>query len=108
MKNAAKKITTDLQIKRLTKTGNYNVGNGVYLCIAKTGTKSFKFRYGFDGQDRWEGIGPYKTGGLKEARDTGYARRSEYKKLIKKGIDPREHNRQAIEEQRAADDLHKA
>ncbi|MGV0817845.1 tyrosine-type recombinase/integrase [Martelella sp. AMO21009] len=67
-------------------------GRGLYVFSSKSGTKSFVFRYTFDGKSREDGLGAFKaTKGpgpgltLKEAREAA----EEWRVLIRQGRDPR-------------------
>lgn len=78
-------------------------GLGLYLLVKPNGSKLWRFRYRFDGQERLLAFGAYvkATAGvvdvpLAEAR----RRRDEARALLRQGIDPVEHRR---EQQREAD-----
>lgn len=57
---------------------------GLYLFVAKTGSKSWRLKYRFAKKEKVLTIGPYPLVSLKEAREAG----DEAKKLLAKGIDP--------------------
>ncbi|NOX42338.1 MAG: tyrosine-type recombinase/integrase [Gammaproteobacteria bacterium] len=73
----------------------------------RTGTlsKSFKFRYGFQGVDRWEWLGTYPGLRLAEALADGQARRIKYKKWTRDGLDPKRQNEMTIEAKQKAERL---
>jgi hypothetical protein len=92
-----------LNVAREKRPGTYGDGGGLYLQVAKGGTKSWIFRFWIAGRDpatgeplrdpttnklkgraREMGLGSYVTVSLEEARD----RALECRKLREKGIDP--------------------
>ena len=79
----------DLVVKRTTEPGWYPDGNGLYLQVSKTSSKSWVYRYKRKGKERRRGLGPYPTVGLLDARDEAANCRA----LLKQGIDPIDHNR---------------
>jgi integrase len=86
----------------------YADGGGLYLQVTPQGSKSFLFRYTFDGKPQVMGLGPTHTIGLADARTIA----QRYRAMILDGIDPkaerqakkadREHQRTA----ETADTLH--
>jgi integrase len=77
-----------LKIARLTKTGIYNDGGGLYLQI-RGKARSWIFRYALDGKTHYLGLGSAATFGLAEARERARAARQ----LVADGIDPVEQRR---------------
>jgi integrase len=77
------KLTT-LSVRQARRSGLHGDGDGLFLQIAKGGTKSWVFRYKVDGRLRVMGLGPLHTIGLAEARE----RARECRKLRLDGIDP--------------------
>jgi len=75
---------TPLKVSRLTDTGRYGDGGGLYLQISKWGTKSWLFRYMKDGRPRQMGLGDIQTFSLKEARERAKAARQ----TLADGVDP--------------------
>ncbi|CAN7344963.1 integrase arm-type DNA-binding domain-containing protein [Bradyrhizobium sp. LjRoot220] len=74
-----------LKIKALNKPGLYCDGQGLFLQVGQTGTKSWSFRYTFNGKVRQMGLGSvtlWET--LKEVRDLALAARQS----VFNGIDP--------------------
>lgn len=71
-------------IKNARKDGLYADGNGLYLQVSKTGTKSWSFRFTLNGKARQMGLGPLNELGLKDARDEAIGCRA----LLRDGIDP--------------------
>ncbi len=88
----AKRINklTALQVKQQKKQGWYPDGDGLYLQVSPSGTKSWVYRYEKDRKERRCGLGAYPTISLDDARNSA----SECRKLRTKGIDPLEHKRQ--------------
>jgi integrase len=89
---------TTKEVQNKKKPGYYCDGAGLYLQISDWGTKSWIFRYGFNGKDRHMGLGSLHTVSLAEARMLA----TECRKLLLRKIDPivardAEHARQALE-----------
>ena len=84
---------TVIEIKH-AKPGNYIDGNGLYLQVSKSGTKSWIYRYQINGRRREMGLGAVDTVPPGEAR----AKAAEFKSLATKGIDPIERRRSEQEE----------
>jgi integrase len=59
-------------------------GRGLYLEIAPTGSRWWRFKYRFAGMEKRISLGVYPDVGLKKARN----RRDEMRKLVADGIDP--------------------
>jgi hypothetical protein len=59
-------------------------GRGLYLEIAPTGSRWWRFKYRFAGKEKRISLGVYSDVGLKKARD----RRDDVRKLVADGIDP--------------------
>lgn len=66
------------------KPGLHADGGNLYLQVSDSGAKSWLFRYGKTGRERWMGLGPVHTISLAEARDDATRCRA----LLLKGIDP--------------------
>jgi integrase len=85
-----------LKVEKARRPGYYNDGGGLYLRIAKGGSKGWVFRFRVDGRLRQMGLGGLATFSLKEAR----ARARECRQLRYDGIDPiearREQRREAV------------
>ena len=94
---ASKKLTA-LKVESLSKPKWYGDGDGLYLYIAETGTKSWAFRFQHNKKRRIMGLGGYnaKTNTLAMARVKATAARV----LLDRGIDPLEYQNQ----QKADDD----
>ena len=73
-----------LRLKKLSRPGRYAVGNGAYLQIARGGSRSWLFRYRFDGKPHQMGLGSIKTWTLAEVRE----RARKLRQLLDDGIDP--------------------
>ncbi|MGF6877407.1 tyrosine-type recombinase/integrase [Paraburkholderia sp. MM5477-R1] len=82
---------TDAACRARTKSGNMSDGGGLLLQVTKTGGKSWTYRYQLNNVRRDKGIGPYPLITLAAARE----RRDELARLVKSGIDPIEHHRDA-------------
>jgi integrase len=84
--NVARKINqlTAVSIRSLSEPGRYGDGNGLYLTIAKDGTKRWALIYQMAGRRREMGLGNLSAVSLAEARE---ATRDAHK-LIKDGVDP--------------------
>lgn len=82
----AKKINrlTALAVTRATKPSLYADGDGLYLQVSPTLTKSWLFRFTLNGRARQMGLGPVNAVSLAEARDKA----TQCRKLLDKGIDP--------------------
>ena len=64
------------QVEALTERGLYGDGGGLYLQVAKGGSKSWLFRFKSDGRSRWHGLGSARDVSLADARvKAGDARR---------------------------------
>jgi integrase len=66
------------------KTARLFDGRGLYLEIAPTGSRWWRFKYRFAGKEKRISLGVYPDVGLKKARD----RRDEMRRLVADGIDP--------------------
>lgn len=79
--------------------GLYSDGGGLYLQVAKGGSKSWIFRFMIAGKPRYMGLGSIDTFSLREARE----RAKEARKLVADGIDPIDARREKIAAARADD-----
>lgn len=75
---------TSLQVKKISAYGFYSDGNGLYLQVSKSGSKSWVFRYEANGKGRKQGLGSATDLTLSEARVAA----SESRKLRLNGKDP--------------------
>lgn len=73
-----------LKIQKLSIPGKYSDGDGLYLQVSKSGTKSWIFRYMLNGRSREMGLGPLKIVSLAEAR----IKSLECRKILLEGNDP--------------------
>ena len=85
------KRLTAIHVKNLTAAGFYPDGDGLYLQIAKGGSKSWIFRFTMVGRKRDLGLGSAKDVGLATARQLASSAREK----LGKGIDPIEERREA-------------
>lgn len=92
------------KVESLKKQGKYLDGQGLYLQITPSGTKSWLYRYDINKKRREMGLGALSTLSLSEARE----RRDEYRKLLKQGIDPIEHRNAQEAAERASKQAEKA
>lgn len=85
-----------LEVGRLREIGKHPVGEGLYLQISKSGSKSWLFRYSIGSKSTWMGLGSYNVVSLAEARTKTLKLRSQ---LID-GINPLVKKNQFEREQR--------
>jgi integrase len=74
---------------RNAKPGLHPDGGNLYLQVADSGAKSWLFRFGRGGRERWMGLGALHTISLAEAREDATRCRA----LLRDGIDPIEAKR---------------
>lgn len=87
------KKLTDTKIRSLQEPGRYNDGNGLYLNIAKGGSKSWVFLWRSNYRRRETGLGGYPVVSLSKARQ----RAMECLEMIAEGRDPIAEKRKAVE-----------
>lgn len=87
---------TALQVKN-AKPGIHMDGQGLFLDVKESGSKSWKLRYTFGSSRRAIGLGSLAVVGLDEARIAA----GEARKLVHLGVDPIEH-RDSLKEAEAA------
>ena len=75
---------TALEVKRLIEPGYYADGAGLYLQVARGGSKSWIFKFKLAGKAREMGLGSVNTFSLAEARE----RAREQRQKLADGIDP--------------------
>lgn len=73
-----------VQVVKITKPGRYGDGQGLYLQVTQSGVKSWLLRYERAGRERWMGLGPLHTIGLKDAREKARKARQQ----LLDGVDP--------------------
>ena len=66
---------TAAKVRELSKSGRYGDGGGLYLSIAKAGSKSWVMRLRVDGKRTDKGLGGYPTVSLTAARKVADAYR---------------------------------
>ena len=81
-----------LKVSKMTKSGLYGDGAGLWLQVSKTGSKSWLYRYTRHGKAREMGLGALHTVSLQEAREKARECRS----LILEGYDPLEEKRKRL------------
>ena len=84
---------TALSVKALGKPGRHGDGDGLYLSVAPSGTKSWVQRIVIHGRRRDLGLGPYPTVSLAKARGIAHDNRS----AVAQGRDPVAEKREARE-----------
>lgn len=82
-----------LKVRDETKPGYHSDGNGLYLQVSVTGSKSWIFRFTINGRQREMGIGAVHTLGLSEAR----LKAKEQRLLLADGKDPLEVRKAALD-----------
>jgi integrase len=82
---------TAKKVEHLSKRGHHPDGGGLYLQVAKGGSKSWLFRFKVDGRTRWHGLGSTRDVSLEKARD----RAADARRLRRDGADPIEAKRAA-------------
>jgi len=93
------RILNAQQVQRASNPGYYFDGAGLYLQVAKGGSKSWVLRYVIAGKAREMGLGSLVTYSLAEARDRATA----YRKMVDDGTDPIEHRKLTLLNKRTAD-----
>ncbi|WP_366520176.1 tyrosine-type recombinase/integrase [Robbsia andropogonis] len=73
-----------VRVARLTAPGLYADGGGLGLLISPAGTRSWVFRFSFNGKERRMGAGSYPAVSLAMARELA----GKYRAWAKQGIDP--------------------
>jgi integrase len=80
---------TALAVARAKERGTYGDGHGLYLQVARGGSRSWVLRYKVNGRTRCFGIGPLHAVSLAQARE----RAAEARRLLIDGADPIEARR---------------
>lgn len=93
---ARQKELTVQKVLALDERGWHPDGGGLYLQVSAYGTKSWVFRYTFQGRPRWMGLGSVDDVRLSDAR----ALRDDARLLLAKKIDPLAERGQQREEAR--------
>ena len=75
---------TAAKVRELSKSGRYGDGGGLYLSIAKAGSKSWVMRLRVDGKRTDKGLGGYPTVSLTAARKVAGA----YRVAVEEGRNP--------------------
>lgn len=75
---------SSLGFAKLFAVGRHCDGGGLYLQVSKEGTRSWIFRYQFEGRVRDMGLGSALVIGLADARDFA----TECRRLLARGLDP--------------------
>ena len=83
---------TALMVRSLNEPGLYHDGAGLYLQVARGGSKSWIYRYTLHKRTRDMGLGSAGTFTLAEAR----ARAQKHRQLLADGIDPIFHRQNEI------------
>ena len=98
MPRTAKRLTT-VKVNGLRKAGLFADGDGLYLQITPTGSKSWVFRYKSNGRARDMGLGPISAVNLAQAREKA----AECRRQRSEGKDPLEARKAAVAGARAAE-----
>jgi len=80
-------VLTDTLVRKAktpTKPTKLMDGHGLFLLLAPSGGRWWRFRYNFASKEKLLSLGIYPDISLREARDA----RDEARKLVAKGIDP--------------------
>ena len=91
---------TAREVQTVKSPGYYGDGSGLYLYIAPAGTKSWVYRFGWQGRTREMGLGGLDTFNLQEARE----RARECRQMVAQGLDPIEERRKKRDAETAAKD----
>jgi len=83
MDRSAKRLNA-LQVKAIDKPGMHHDGQGLYLQVTKSGSKSWIYRYTRNGKARTMGLGGYPLIGLAKARE----RHEEARNMLSDDRDP--------------------
>lgn len=98
MTTKRKPATTDAAIKNAkpeNKAYKLTIGNGLYLFVRPTGTKTFRLKYRYAKKERTLTIGSYPETTLANAQKEAI----EAKELLSQGIDPVSHQQEQIRQQ---------
>lgn len=85
------------EVKSMATPGYYADGNGLYLQVARTGTKTWVYRFKLNGRRRDMGLGSVRDVTLAKARDLA----DQARKLVRDGVDPIEARKTAGEPEAA-------
>ncbi len=88
---------SDRQVKAEKRPGRHADGNGLYLQVSQSASKSWLFRFMQDGKSREMGLGSINSVSLAEAR----ALAIECKRLLRDGIDPIKKRRERLAQTKA-------
>ena len=81
--------TTIRNVKPSDKRQRLFDSKGLYMEVAPSGGKWWRFKYRIDGKEKRISLGTYPDVSLSEARDN----RDDARKLVSKGVDPSEHRK---------------
>lgn len=85
-------MLTDIEIKKAkpsSKPIRMFDGGGLYLEVATSGGKLWRFKYRFNGKEKRQALGTYPDTSLAKARE----RRDEARRLLADGVDPSENRK---------------
>jgi integrase len=85
-----------LKVKNEKRQGRHADGGNLYMVVSPSGGKSWSFMYRWNGRQRESGLGSVDALSLKEARERARQGRA----MLKQGVDPIEHWRDAKRAQR--------
>lgn len=89
---------TATAVKNQSKAGRYSDGNGLYLQVARGGSKQWIFRYSRHGVARQMGLGGVHIVSLKQAREDAI----EQQLILRQGKDPIAERRAMLAQEQAA------
>lgn len=92
---------TDLAVRGKKEPGYYLDGRGLYLQVARGGSRSWLLRYTMRGKTREMGLGSLQDFGVARARE----RAQQARLLLAEGIDPIDHRAAQLSERVAAEAL---
>jgi len=81
-------ILTPKQVGALNKPGRHADGGGLYLQVGHGGSKSWLFRFNYQGRPRWMGLGRVDDGRLAESLAAARQKAQEARERLAAGQDP--------------------
>ncbi len=79
---------TDTQIRSVTKPGRFSDGDGLYLSVSKTGSKSWVFMWKRQGKRREIGLGSFQNGIAPVSLALAREKAHEIRSILARGGDP--------------------
>ena len=78
----------DSQIKSFSKPGRYSDGDGLYISVSKSGSRSWVFMYNKRGRRREMGLGSYGSGAAQVSLAQARVKAEEIRSILGDGGDP--------------------